>query len=601
MKRALLVAIACGAWGGCGATGAALAAAANPSSSASPASPVADPAAELRGHATYWLERFGPLEIAPAWRNHLEAVFARVAAAHGGRSLAPPARLVLVEGARDPLAIALRDGSVVLDRAMLLAIYSSLDRAPTASGDDVLALVLGHELAHLTADDLWASASFEPPPDAEERGRYERRADAQGLLTALMAGFDPARALRGGGHQLLARLAPGSADAQAVATGRLGRLETELLRLAERSDELRLGLRLAELGRHQDALLLLERFRELFPAREVLNNIGATHLAIAFEALASCDGRTVDQSYLPILFDSATLDERVRLRGSEGADCVERRAVAGPLQAAVDALAEAVDRDPRYLPALLNLGAALLLSNRTPAALARSHEARDLVPGNAGATALWALAFHRFGKESGLPGASDQALRELERFAESPVALFNRASILAELGRTTSAREVFAQYLARDPWGPMAGVAREWLGTTTPTRPTSGSSGAAPRSQRPAPPTGSSALPAPPIPLDRLPTPLPEELETRPLVIGTARATVVRGPGWVALALDGVVELVEQEGSGLLARDLAARWGPPRLVVPTAFGERWAFPGLAADVRDGAVVALVHNREGPRR
>lgn len=539
----------------------------------------AERAIELRGDASYWVDRYGALELPAGWEERVRGVFDRVAAASGA-SAVRPARLVLVAGGAEPVAVAIADGSVVINRALLQVAYGELGATPAPRGDDRLALVVGHELAHVALDDLWRPAAFAADADVAQGRRVEQRADARGVLAAVMAGYDPSVVLGQGGAALLARLAPGT-----PATARQAVLDAELEQLVERADELRLGVRLAQLGRHEDALRLLGRFRELFPAREVLTNLGATHLAMAIEELARCDGELIARWALPVLLDPDTLAQRVRLRG--GGDphgCLTRQAVDGALRAAIEALEEAVERDPAYLPARLNLASALLVADRVLAALKEADGARQLAPDHPAANVLHAVALYRYGRDSHLVGMADEALRVLARFADDPAALFNRGAILAELGRIATAREVWQRYLERDPYGPFAAIARERLGLEATTD---------------APGRSQHARPAAPLVLGPLASSSIAGVERSPLLIGTFRASLLRGPSWTALAIDDVVELVEERVvPAEPSTPLVGRWGSPRARQQTAVGELLLWDGMAVDIRDGRIVARIFFR-GP--
>ena len=61
----------------------------------------------------------------------------------------------------------------------------------------------------------------------------------------------------------------------------------------------------------------LERYREVLPSREVLNNLGLAHYQLAARALADCDGRLVGRYRLPLVVDPRTVEDRSRLRGSD--------------------------------------------------------------------------------------------------------------------------------------------------------------------------------------------------------------------------------------------------------------------------------------------
>ena len=66
------------------------------------------------------------------------------------------------------------------------------------------------------------------------------------------------------------------------------------------------GVRLAQLGRYDDAIVLLERFRDSSPGREVLSNLGYAHYQLATKLLAACDGAPAVRFRLPVAIDDET-------------------------------------------------------------------------------------------------------------------------------------------------------------------------------------------------------------------------------------------------------------------------------------------------------
>ncbi len=106
------------------------------------------------------------------------------------------------------LPIALPDGWIVLSREVLSLCYQD-----ARSGDDRLAFVLGHELAHLRQDHFWhikyfqdwekggkGNASQHTGLSFEELRHQEFQADTNGILYATMAGFDPQAILPDNGN-----------------------------------------------------------------------------------------------------------------------------------------------------------------------------------------------------------------------------------------------------------------------------------------------------------------------------------------------------------------------------------------------------------------
>src|SRR5262245_16396523 len=143
-------------------------------------------------HVEYWRKNYQelrPTEDARAATAY--TIFQRLVQVAGTRPGVVPRLLIIV---RDPwdivLPIALPDGSIVLSKRVLDVCY----QVP-AQGEDRLAFVLGHEIAHLLNNDLWHISFFTHKPSMPPEVfpahvvASELRADEQGILYAAMAGF----------------------------------------------------------------------------------------------------------------------------------------------------------------------------------------------------------------------------------------------------------------------------------------------------------------------------------------------------------------------------------------------------------------------------
>ena len=152
-----------------------------------------------RGSASYWLRNHGAADRDARLVVRAHDVFARVAPAAETRRGARP-RLVVVDEKEELIAEALRDGSIILSRAVIELCYRQDRRRRIEAGDTRLAFVMAHELAHLAAGDLAHSLSFDEEATAEivERGDTpemrqlrEILADKSGVQILLMAGYQP--------------------------------------------------------------------------------------------------------------------------------------------------------------------------------------------------------------------------------------------------------------------------------------------------------------------------------------------------------------------------------------------------------------------------
>ena len=330
--------------------------------------------AQERNHASWWIKSYGLVDASTEpLTARVEDIFTRLAAAADKRANRFP-RLAILDTDGNPFAMALPDGTILLTRGALSICYGNV---PQETGDARLAFVIAHELSHLGNDDFWHAAAFDAidlngkkesvrstlrdlfQESPEARARRELQADAYGMLYMTTAGYDPqvlfrkesffeewATALDVLGVRTTARH-PSPAERGAF-------LRTQLSAIGSEIDFFHFGTRLVQLGRLKDGLLLLERFRDRFPSREVLNNIGVAHYQLAARYLGSCDGRLVVRFKLPTVLDSST--RAVRLRSGGGSSpCFRAERFRLHFLEAERNLTEASEMDPSYAPTAVNL------------------------------------------------------------------------------------------------------------------------------------------------------------------------------------------------------------------------------------------------------
>jgi tetratricopeptide (TPR) repeat protein len=585
-----------------------------------------------RDRASWWIREYGPFTADRALVERATAIFRRVAAAADKSGNRLP-KLLLINAKGEPWALSLPDGSVVVTRG---ALELTLGKAKGEAGDARLAFVLGHELAHLAKDDFWHASAFSAlakydrrrgdgkQPETEAQSTLgllqttprdlqsaEHQADAYGMLYASWAGYSPQTLLEQP-DSFFAQWSRATGLAEDVAhpsaAARANFLRSQLAEVAEDLDYFHFGVRLLELGRYDDALLLLERFQDRFASREVFTNLGLVHHQMALRELARCDGQVAMRFALPVEADPVTLAERSRLRGAaDPADvCREAPAFREHWTAARRLLELGRDRDPTYLPARIDLIATLLLGGRHAEAIVVSEEALELDPEASALLNGRALGIYLFGLESRLEttdtalGLLDQALRNEPG---APAVLWNRARILDERGRTAAARDAWRAYLAVDATGPRAEIARQRADITA----------------SPSPSTPAAVRPAPPLPLGEISVETTARLRglaRQPFVLGDFRGAFLRGrmasPAAAgaktvarsvldvsALQIGSALELVEVLVAPAVPGG-AERFGTPLRRVATPRGDVLVYTDFAAVLERGALTALLHFAPAPR-
>lgn len=549
-----------------------------------------------RNHASWWVAAYGVADAgADPLVKRAERVFARVCAAADKKANRFP-RLVVIRCAGNPWALAIKDGSVILTSGALKLCYRGV---PAQQGDSRLAFVLGHELAHLAKDDFWHAAAFDAltrqggrhtadrdalaalfremsdavPGDRrsmEAARMKELQADESGLVCMTMAGYDPLVIIGPSGDdffrewatQINGKLAYGDADHPTPAE-RAEFARTQLARVADSLPLFHFGVRLSQLGRHEDAILLFEAFLESFPGREVYNNLGLAHYQLAMRALDRCDRRLVIRFRLPALLDEETLARGIDIRAPVETVCTRLEAYTTHITEAIRYLVKATDLDPGHIPSRLNLASAFIMSGDYAGALKSADEALKLDPSGAEALTVKTVALYLYGVANNLHAADNSItiLRDvIRRRPDYPDAFYNLASIQTEIGRNAAAAEGWKAFIRIEPTGLHARGVRERLHLDEPVAVKT-----------------HNDEPRPPIPLGPVTPAVAGKLsglKKTPIVIGQFRGAVYQGQGMRVLVIDDAVELVEEEPTVAMgSSDILKAYGQPERVLAAAAGK----------------------------
>ncbi len=352
----------------------------------------------LPSTSAYWIQKYG---ILPAQKNPMairaDRVFRRVVRVADRNTFAEP-RLILVANEGTPYALALRDGSVVLSSSALQLCYQN---APLDQGDSRLAFVLGHELVHQKNRNFLHSAAFAAVDEQHAtQGIFrekELNADAYGMIYATMAGYDPRAVLQANTSFIESWVSQVPQDLAYKNTHpdpkeRAAFLREYLKEVSNDLDFFHFGVRLYQLGRYDDAIIFLQRFAEKFPAREVFNNIGLCHYQLAIQSLASCDPMLVNKAYPATMLDTQTLAGQFRSAGPT--PCLGNEVFREQIQIAEQSFRKAIEMDPAYLPASVNLSSAQMVKQHYPAAMQILNEVLKVKPNDSAALNNKAVALY---------------------------------------------------------------------------------------------------------------------------------------------------------------------------------------------------------------
>ena len=313
--------------------------------------------------------------------------------------------IYLVNSDNWPWAIALPDNSIIISKGTIELCYDgvSLER-----GDTRLAMVVGHELAHLAKEHYWHQKvylslrkSLEEGSDKKllylfdgtgllgsdsDQSKIQRRkdeftADEVGAIYAALAGYDPRVLLGEEGKSFFhdwARKTSGpddidDSDSFLSPKDRATYLQTRLNGIAKMAELFHLGTALTYLGEYSVAKKTMEKIREEFAIYTVLNNLGYIHLS---DGIAKNNKNNNDETkfWLPVNI-TVSAETPILTRGVKNIGEPNART---QLEKAVDFFEQSVKQNPSYLEARLNLATSYFYLQRYEKSVEAFSEAQNL-------------------------------------------------------------------------------------------------------------------------------------------------------------------------------------------------------------------------------
>jgi tetratricopeptide (TPR) repeat protein len=408
----------------------------------------------------FYLDNYGRADSKDKLVRRVHQVFEKMKLVADKRYHRLP-QLAIVKGFDSPedcLIIALPDGYLVLSKQALDMIYKNV---PLAQGDTRAAFVLGHELAHLANDDHWHRAFLsvvrKTPSFRELVKNYrssqginaEIEADDHGFIYAAMAGYPVDKLLADDSRQqnffvyweqqTFRRVNNTHPDPEV----RANLLRARLQALLDSLPYFHFGVRLSHFERCDDGIYFLREFVKKFPGREVYNNLGVCELQKAQKVL----GKEAYLYWLPSVLDITT-----RVENLSYAHRGERSTLADEfLSNAEEYFKSALDMEPSYLQANVNLAITAFYLGEIYQARAAIEKARQLAPDDLDIQGLRAVILYEEGSLSPYVDMWPYIIQQLDQLAQQPNAplsvLYNMARFL-ELRKRTGADKIW-QRLAR--------------------------------------------------------------------------------------------------------------------------------------------------------
>lgn len=577
---------------------------------ASGSAPAAAP--NPRERVDYWRSNYTVVTSDPRV-SRAQKIFDRLVGAAGQRPGVEPRLLVIAENpANVSLPIAIPDGWIILSLRTLDFCY----RVP-AYGDDRLAFILAHEVAHQMEDDFWHMKFFQAIEALGARANErqvltevrdmarqtdktlarELRADELGMTYAMMAGFNPEAILGDAGtdffKEWVATLDPARLRAAPVArthpepAHRVAAVKARLHQVSEQAELFQLGLLFYQATDFRNAVLAFEEFRRYFPGREAQHNLGA-----AYHQLALQQWRPTGDRNEPIFKLSMAIDPLTRAKGSVRASAGDTaQSFQHNIGLAIENYRRAIAQDATYLPAYRNLASAYIVRGEPYQAIAILQEALKFAPNDAAAHNNLGVAFFYAGN---VREALDHLNRAHRADPDYDAPLINLGSVAQREGNADDANRHWRRYLDRHPDSDWATVLRARYPQLAPSK----------KSPR-APGDGPETLLG--VEIGTYEKELPKAWGTP-----TARVVQLNAPlratkyanGIATIAQDGEIRwmsaLPAYQGTsrrgvrvGSTRADVEARYGAPTYTLATTLGESLVYPahGITFNTQEQRVVS----------
>jgi tetratricopeptide (TPR) repeat protein len=375
--------------------------------------------------------------------------------------------IINTNGSGRPFALVLPDGGIIINLETLEICCGHKktgqgeDEKKLKEGDQWLAFILGHEIAHLAQKDFTHQKAFLGQQKHEDKKMWsedkkrELLADTNGALYAVMAGYDIS-ALFGRENKFLRcwveQAGIGSYyddDPQHPAMQkRVEFIRTQLQSVINKVELFRAGVLFLQMGKYTDGAAAFRKFSGFYPAREVFNNIGVCYLNLALRYLRLKFSDDYFRFRLSTVIDYHTSAEKLSFRG-EG-DYLKDRDISNCIDQAIFYFREAAYRDRHDRTCRLNLSAALILKKDYAAALAQCDFLLDKNPGDIEALNNKAIALYYYDKEiyRRAPLKAVSLLEKTHRLRSNNFeVLYNLAALAWEMKQPDKAKFLWEKYL----------------------------------------------------------------------------------------------------------------------------------------------------------
>jgi tetratricopeptide (TPR) repeat protein len=382
------------------------------------------------------------------------------------------------EPLNERLPISLPDGSVVVSKGDLDICYRD-----STYGDDRLAFVLAHEIAHQLNNDFWHMNFFYAVEKYSSKGKFDLKeilgvtgegeedpkrlqskelmADSQGIIYASMAGFNTSAVvmddekvnffeewIKAVDPTYLEQINPDSSHP--TPKQRAEAIKARLNQVLDSVGFFTLGLLYYQASEYRIAASAFNEFLKFFPSREVYHDLAACYHQIGLKEYQMWKKYPFPFK-LSMTLDPSTRATRGATRG-KGAN-VHEALLGENIEKAIGLYQKAISSDPSYWASYNNLGCAFIMKEDAYKAVSTLQDAHMLKPDSAEVLNNLGVAY--FYAEN-LAKAKEKLIkaRNLEPAYSAP--LFNLVKLAQREKKDTDVEDYCKAYLKLDPVGPWA-------------------------------------------------------------------------------------------------------------------------------------------------
>lgn len=442
----------------------------------------------------YWQENYTALSPKNNIRvKQANLVFKHILQAAGNRPGVEPRLLVIDENPLNiSLPISIPDGWIILSKKVLDVCYKN-----KKSGNDRLAFVLAHEVAHQLENDFWHMKFFQTIDASNSSNKKvvrelqniaqqsnkirakELRADEMGIIYSMMAGYDVNTIVNkkhgntffdewlAALNPLRVKQQPGHSShptSQQRATAIRARLE----QVSNKGDLFNLGLLFYQTGNFTHAIQSFTEFKKYYPGREVYINLGASYHQLAMQYYRPLTkGKTALPLKTSISIDPLNRASKIANRSAD----TSNHKFKDFLNRAISNYKKAISLDPENIIAYNNIASAYILLEQPYKAIAHLQDAEKLQP-------MHSLMLNNMGVAFHLASNHEAALKYLNKAKHQGMnsnyvtPLYNLGVIAHQSGNTEKANTLWQTYLAKDKDSAWSTLVNKTLGLELNTSPT---------------------------------------------------------------------------------------------------------------------------------